>query len=220
MKPTPPPRFPKAIGPTSLHGALVRSLPSNGPVSQVDLRRRSHGAPAPRSSYFGRFPERSIRPLHRVPAQPIRFPLGCPNESTNPPHRPPARVEHASSLRLPETASRAPLARDARAHGAHNRRAVSRASIIGPTARGPGMRTASSHGFPHAHTILSARLPMLEAPASHGCPREAFPRHAVTCVSSGSRCDSLNAWLPMRCDVANGDFVSEWSPTQIQSPRA
>lgn len=73
MKPNPPPRFPKAIGPTSLHGAPVRSLPTNGPVSQVDPRRRSHGAPAPRSSYFGRFPERSISPLHRVPAQPIRF---------------------------------------------------------------------------------------------------------------------------------------------------
>lgn len=73
MKPTPPLRFPKAIGPTSLHGAPVRALPVTGPVSQVDPRRRSHGAPAPRCSYFGRFPERSIRPLHRVPAQPIRF---------------------------------------------------------------------------------------------------------------------------------------------------
>jgi hypothetical protein len=73
MKPTLPPRLPEAIESTSLHGAPVRSMLRTDPVSRADHQRRSHGAPAPRSSRFTRFPERCISPLHRVPVRRIRF---------------------------------------------------------------------------------------------------------------------------------------------------
>jgi hypothetical protein len=57
----------------------------------------------------------------------------------------------------------------------------------------PEVKPAPSHGCPHDDSDLTARMPMLEALASRSFPREAFPRHTVTCVASGSRCDVLTA---------------------------
>ena len=57
----------------------------------------------------------------------------------------------------------------------------------------PEMKSAPPYGCPHDDSDLTARMPMLEALASRSCPREAFPRHTVTCVTGGLRCDLLPA---------------------------
>jgi hypothetical protein len=50
-----------------------------------------------------------------------------------------------------------------------------------------------SYSCPHDDLDLTARMPMLEALASRSFLREAFPRHTVTCVASGLRCDVVTA---------------------------
>lgn len=98
-------------------------------------------------------------------------------------------------------------ARVARARDAGALRPVARArtptSLRAVRARGRRLHTVS-----HALTPSSQHgCPCLEAPTPRSCPRGVFPRHAVTCVSSGLRCDDLTTRLPVRWDVANGDLI-------------
>jgi hypothetical protein len=161
MKPSFPLQFPKATKPTSLHGAPVRSNPSSAqfpePTIGADrtglLRRGFTLRPVSRGN---------DQPLHRFPgggsAAPTRFPEA---EQHIPPHRPPVHVELASPLRLPGSMVRALR------HGLLERvmpalftRLPERRNTS-LTARGPRLKTMSSHDFPCAHTVLEARLPML-----------------------------------------------------------
>jgi hypothetical protein len=58
-------------------------------------------------------------------------------------------------------------------------------------------KPSSPRGCPLGGADLAARMPMLEALHFDLVARiEAFPRHAVTCVASGLRCDRLTSWSP------------------------
>jgi hypothetical protein len=220
MKSSCPLRFPKATKPTSLHGAPVRSNPSSAQFPEPTTGTDRTGL-LRRGSRFAQFPGGRInRCTGFLAADPPRRSVSRAERQIQP-HRPPVHVELASPLRLPGSAVRALR------HGLLELvmpvflRPVARSSIHQP-------HCAWSE---HEHDVF-ARFPVRSrrprGSAAHawrhplriGCPREVFPRHAVTCVSSGSRCDDLTARLPVRWDVANGDRVFRVVARAIASPCA
>jgi hypothetical protein len=126
---------------------------------------------------------------------------------------------NVSTIRLPERSSRsrctgrlhvgdavgAPVARNT--GGLPSHRLLERwdrapppgypSSRTRPTALIRFAKPSPPHGCPLGAADLTARMPMLEALHFDSVARvEAFPRHAVTCVTSGSRCDRLTSWSP------------------------
>ena len=168
MKLLPSFRLPDAPAPTSLHGAPAGELPLH-PVSRTSKPRAIRGT---------RTAEPPRHPVSRAVKQPQlhgspmfwsqRRRRGCPK------HRHSPHPTGCSSC------------------GTFVRRAVARTTTFGPTAliRSEAdlfIRLPARRSRPHS------RMPMLEALASRSFLREAFPRHTVTCVASGLRCDVVTA---------------------------
>lgn len=137
------------------------------------------------SSLTAGCPNGEVVSLHRPPAlRSVRRCSGCPKHRRRAPgHRLLELRDRAEPPGCPNDPFAAPL-----------RRSVPRGVVSKAVSR--SATSSPRHG-----------CPCWRHSTSHGCPCEAFPRHRVTSMTSGLRCDPLTFWLPRDESVANSESV-------------
>lgn len=202
---------------------LPPGFPDKKPTSRMSRPRHEAAAPAPvarcdRADLTARspvlpallhptgFPVEEATRRHGAPIQRNNLAAGCPNGEA---------VRSMGRLRF-EASVGAPVARNI---GGALRGTGCSSCGIAVTARLPErslaapLRRSVPRGVVSATVSRSATsssrhgCPCWRHSASHSCPCEAFPRHRVTPMTSGLRCEPLTSWLPSDESVANSASI-------------